>query len=118
MKKEIYEYGENKYEIIIGENAQDNWNIIKQSNDEDIWFHIDDYPSSHVILKINELNTNIKTKIITKQLLKYCGKLCKIHSKYSNVKNLNIIYTKIKYVKLGKNVGEVYTSNTKTIIIK
>ena len=34
----------------IGESAQENWDIIKESNQNDLWFHIDKLPSCHVVL--------------------------------------------------------------------
>ena len=39
---------------LIGKNAQDNFDIIDQSNENDIWFHAENISSCHVILKINE----------------------------------------------------------------
>lgn len=61
MKYQIFEYENEKYTIIIGENAKDNWNIIDMADQNDIWFHINNIPSPHIILKsngkkINEIN--------------------------------------------------------------
>jgi predicted ribosome quality control (RQC) complex YloA/Tae2 family protein len=91
--------------IIVGKNAADNWNIIKQSHPEFWWFHLNKYPSAHVILQ----DKCVKPQ---KSLLIKCAKLCKENSKLrdSNQK-ISVIYSKIKNVRLGKNVGEVVTKN-------
>lgn len=102
------------YKIIIGKNAQENWDIIFTASSEDIWFHVDEYPSPHVILKIPE---NYKLKKVPKKILVQCALKCKIYSKYNNIKKLNIIYAKIKNVKKGDKIGSVTTTNTFTIII-
>lgn len=112
MIVEYVELDNYKYMITIGKNAQENWDIIDAASSEDIWFHIEDYPSPHVILKIPD---DYKLKKIPKKILIQCALKCKIHSKYNNVKNINIIYTKIKNIKKGDYVGSVITSNTSII---
>ena len=100
-------------EIIMGKSAEENWKIIDDSHENDIWFHLDDYPSPHIILKTN----NRDIKLINKQTLIHCASLCKEHSKYTNMKNISIIYTKIKNVKKADIIGSVFTSSTKIIKI-
>lgn len=39
------------YEIRVGKNAKDNWKIIDEAEGDDLWFHIKDRPSAHVILR-------------------------------------------------------------------
>jgi len=97
-------------EIIIGKNKQDNWRIIDESSPTDIWFHVADYPSSHVILKTNgELLKNIP-----KQIINRCACLCKSHSSVPSMKNCEIVYTQISNVKKTNIVGQVVTQNTKS----
>lgn len=109
------EYEDYVYKISIGKNAQENWDIISSASQNDIWFHLGkDMPSPHVILKIPNL---FKLKKIPNYITKQCALLCKIHSKYNNIKKVPIIYTEIKNVIKTNIVGSVYTSNTKTIII-
>ncbi len=100
-------------EIVLGKSAKENWQIIDEANENDIWFHLDDYPSSHVILKTNDLNI----KQLNKQTLIHCASICKDNSKYSNTKNISVIYTKIKNVKKADTLGSVTTSLTKKIKI-
>jgi predicted ribosome quality control (RQC) complex YloA/Tae2 family protein len=47
---------ENKTIYWLGKNAQDNWDIIKKSQDNWLWFHLDKFPSGHVVIcKISNL---------------------------------------------------------------
>lgn len=96
-----------EYSILIGENARDNENIIKISHPEDIWFHVDNMSSAHIILKSEG------DKIPKKYLNKISG-LFKEYSKKFTCK-YNVIYTSIKNVKLTKIPGAVTTSNVKKI---
>lgn len=99
---------ESELDVFLGENAQDNWDIIDISSQNDIWFHLDDKPSPHVVLKIPD---NLKKKV-HKQTILYCGMICKQYSKYDNHKNISIIYTEIKNVTKGKEIGSVFTKKT------
>ena len=40
-----------EYDIIIGQKDLENWQIIDESDEFDLWFHIDNLPSSHVIIR-------------------------------------------------------------------
>jgi predicted ribosome quality control (RQC) complex YloA/Tae2 family protein len=76
MRIEVFLFNSEKYIIMIGRNKKDNFEIIDNSVDTDIWFHIYEEPSCHVILK----NTD-KMREIPKQVMKRCAYLCKINSK-------------------------------------
>ncbi len=94
------------YIIYIGKDKYENWQLIDQAFDEDYWFHLNEYPSCHIILHI--VNTNIITnKKSLNKILKLCALECKKNSKYNNQKNLSICYTKIKNIQKGENIGSV-----------
>ncbi len=103
------------YNILIGKNKDENWKLIDEANENDYWFHLNNYPSCHVILKIN--NEKIDKKV-DKKVLKFCALECKKNSKYNNQK-ITICYTKIKNIKKGNNIGSVIydISNIKLIDI-
>jgi len=103
MLPEYYNFNGENYIIFIGKNKYDNFNIIDESIDTDIWFHIDGEPSCHVILK----NT-LKIKNIPKIVIKRCAYLCKINF---------VIYTQIINVTKTNIIGQVYAVNCKTISI-
>jgi predicted ribosome quality control (RQC) complex YloA/Tae2 family protein len=100
------------YDIVIGVNDQNNWDIITNASPNDLWFHVDDQPSCHVIIKTHD---NAK---IEKRVIKYAARLCKDNSKAKNQKNTKIIYTHIKNVIKGDAVGSVITSKTSVIVVK
>lgn len=90
--------------IIIGENAQDNWDIIDFES-EYIWLHLNSFPSCHVIIKNTNINNNI---------LLYAAHLCKHYTKYRNLKNVKVCYTKCNNLKKGSDIGSiVYKSKRK-----
>jgi predicted ribosome quality control (RQC) complex YloA/Tae2 family protein len=108
----VYDSCLNKeFDIYIGKSAEENWALIDDSSENDIWFHLDDLPSSHVVLKTN----NIKIKEFNKATLIKCASLCKENSKYSGQKNIPVIYTLIKNVQKADTVGSVTTSSTKIL---
>lgn len=109
-----YTYYDNKLEedleIKIGENAQENWDLIETSSKMDIWFHLDKYPSAHVVVIIPQ---NKKIEDISSSTISYASSLCKENSKQNKHSKICIMYTYIKYVKKGDKVGSVYTSHTR-----
>lgn len=112
MKAYEYEsiHDQTTYTIRVGENAQENWNLIDDSSQNDIWFHVESHPSCHVVLSIGD-----HKQTPHKTVINYCAALCKEGSKFSNHKNIKIIYTEIKNVKKADTVGSVFTKNTKTV---
>ena len=82
MKEVNFVFKDETYIIIIGQNKEDNFNIISNSEPENIWFHVDNEPSCHVILKIR-----MKLNEIPRQVIKRCAYICKINSKSKTKKN-------------------------------
>jgi predicted ribosome quality control (RQC) complex YloA/Tae2 family protein len=101
-------------EYIIGTNKKDNFYIIDKAKPTDLWFHLDEYPSGHVIANIPE---DVTDKKILKSIAKQGAILCKNNSKYSSIKNLKIVYTTINNIEKTDIIGEVTISNPKYIII-
>ena len=86
LKKEI--------EFIIGENAQDNFDVIDQGSPEDYWFHIHNESSCHVIARVPDgLDRKQKGYIIRKG-----SEVCKNHSKFRSRIKVEIVYTKVKNI--------------------
>lgn len=110
-------------EYIIGQNASENFKIIddamndqqddakNDANNNYMWFHIDGYPSCHVLCNIpNNLSKKDFLKVIKRGAL-----CCKEHSKYKSEKSVSVIYTYLKNVTKTDVIGTVITSNTKSI---
>ena len=87
--------------IRIGENADDNDQIIKESNQSDMWFHLNSFPSCHVIIACS------KEFPITNQMIIHCCLLVKENTKYKNFAKLKVNYTEIKNVKRTEIKGKV-----------
>ena len=102
------------YNIKVGQNKNENWDIITQASQNDIWFHVESHPSPHVILS-NPTNQDIKK--ISKSLIRECAILCKENSKLKNNNKVSIIYTNIKNVTKGDEVGSVITKKLEKIIV-
>ena len=115
MKLETFEFQNETYEIQIGKNKFENDELIRHAKLTDIWFHIANAPSCHVILTTS--TENIKIKTLPKQVIKRCACLCKSNSSSNSVKNCEIIYTTISNIEFTEVLGQVIATNTKKIII-
>jgi predicted ribosome quality control (RQC) complex YloA/Tae2 family protein len=106
MKEFIY----NNTKIVVGQSAQENWDMIEFDTDK-VWLHLNSFPSCHVI--IDDIAPNEDTII-------YAARLCKDYTKYRNLKNVKVCYTKCSNLIKGTDVGSViYKSKRKvdTIIV-
>ena len=100
---------------IVGTNAHDNFDIIDESDDQDLWFHLSDYSSCHVVAKMpQDITLDKKQKI---QIIKQGAIICKQYSKYKSENNVKIIYTTISNIVKGNIIGQVEASNVKNIKI-
>ena len=89
--------------ILLGENAQDNLDIIDIANPNWIWLHLKSFPSAHVIIQSTDP---------TERDILWAAELCKKSTKYKNIRNLKISYCPIKNLKKGSDIGSVsYISN-------
>jgi len=104
MKIEIFTHESKEYTISIGKNKEENWQLIDASQPNDIWFHVDDQPSCHVILKNSE---NVKLKDIPRQVLKRAAYLCKTNSAAKTQSKCDVIYTLISQITKTSVVGQV-----------
>jgi predicted ribosome quality control (RQC) complex YloA/Tae2 family protein len=115
IEKKIF-FDKLKLEIsfYIGQNAQENNNLVSQSNDNDLWLHVSEFSSPHVIASIHAINIDRKN---LKYVIKQGAILCKQYSRYKSDKKLDIIYTKIKNVTLTDVIGRVETVDIKCVTI-
>jgi len=102
-------------EIEMGQNAQENWDLIDKSEENDWWFHLQDYPSSHVVIHTQDYVK--KKKDLDRKTIKYAALLCKQNSKMKSEKKVEVIYTQIKNVEKTEDVGSVMTIETCVIKI-
>ena len=111
MIKETLFVNENnkEYEVLIGKNKFENQELIKTSYSNDIWFHLNNYPSCHIVLKSGD------DKIPKKYLINIARKFQ--NHKKDLPKKYEVIYTNIKNIKLTDIIGTVIPQNSKIIKI-
>lgn len=91
--------------IIIGKNKEDNWKILSEAENTELWFHLDKFSSCYVILKGEH----------SKERIQLAAELCKSNTKYRNLKNVAVIYTEKSNLRKGELVGEVIIKNNKKV---
>jgi predicted ribosome quality control (RQC) complex YloA/Tae2 family protein len=104
-----------KREIIfyIGKNQSENFEVIDKGTNDDLWFHAADISSCHVVCQVPlDIDKKGLRYIITTGAL-----LCKNNTnKLKTIKNVNILYTKIRNIVKTDVPGCVVTKDTKTIV--
>ena len=103
------------FSVYIGKNnKQNDYITFKLSDKNDLWFHVQGFHGSHVLLKTNGKEINENNPIILK-----CAKLAALHSKANNENKVSVDYTLIKNIKKpkGSKPGFVVFTNYKTIIV-
>ena len=109
---------EKEIHYLIGTNAYDNFQVLDEALEHDLWFHSKENSSSHVIcLMPNDLDLKEKEK--EKQLLiKKGAELCVSNTnKLTLLYKVPIIYTEVKNIKKTKIMGLVEVTNYQTIYI-
>lgn len=95
----------------IGQNAKDNWELLKCSKNTNYFFHLSSFPSCFVVLECDD------TPYI--ETIYGCAKMCKSKTKYKNVPDIYVDYCMCDNVRKGKEIGEiVYISNKRVLRIK
>lgn len=100
-----------KNRILVGQNRNENDQLVAQSQQTDLWFHLKDLPSCHVILECDKDNE------ATKEMINYAAQLVKENTKYKNYKKITVEYTEIKNVYRTKTPGLVTIKGKIDIII-
>ncbi len=84
--------------LVVGTSARNNWDIIRESEPGHLWFHLDSFPSPHVILRSNEPS---------RAEIECAASLCKSRSRYRKVRNVRVVYTRVHNLDLADEVGAV-----------
>ena len=95
----------------IGKNAQGNFDIIDMAKPNDIWMHVDNFSSGHVIISIPD---NI-TKHELRHIIKVGANLCKSTIKNNN--KMKVVYTKVCNINKTNILGCVNIKDEKYILI-
>ena len=101
-----------EYICKVGQNAQENWNLLDKASQKHWFFHLSSFPSCYVIWE-NEDDTPDMSS------LKEVARICVNNTKHRNARNIKVDYTRCNNVCKGKIVGEVhYSSRRKVIALK
>ncbi len=86
------------YKVLIGRNSKENQSLLKIAKSNDLWMHIRDIPSSHLIIKTDK--QNLPQKVIEK-----AAKLC-VDFSLKQAGDYEVDYCKRRFVKIqeGSNV--------------
>ena len=115
MKQWIRNIDGDEYVFLIGSHQSENQELIDNSKNSDIWFHVANVPSCHVICQLDDIV--IKDKKHLKKVIKQGALCCKIHSKFANVKNLEITYCRVEDLTNTDVIATVIVKNGKSITI-
>lgn len=97
------------YKVLLGKNEKENIAVLKASKAKDVWLHIQEKPSSHVIIKTDK-------KEVPAAILEKAAKLCVDFSVFEKGDFL-VDYTHRCFVKI-QNGANVYYNNFKTIVVR
>ena len=101
--------------VYIGKNnKQNDYITFKLSDKNDLWFHVQGFHGSHVLLKTNGKEIDNNNSILLK-----CAKLAALHSKANKENKVSVDYTIIKNIKKpkGSKPGFVVYNNCNSIIV-
>lgn len=106
----------NGFKVYIGKNNKQNDFIIsKLAGLNDIWFHAQNMPGSHILIKLSQ-----DKEIVDDETLYKAAKLAVYYSQARNSTKVPVIYTLRRFLKKppGARLGYVTHSNEKTIFVE
>ncbi len=103
-KKEKLREGElfwiEDYKVYVGRNSNENQKLLEIAKANDLWMHIRDVPSSHVIIRTDKQN-------LPQSVIKAAAKLC-VDFSVKNPGEYEVDYTKRKFVKVQEGSSVLY----------
>jgi len=103
-KKEKLREGElfwiEDYKVLVGRNANENQKLLQIAKANDLWMHIRDVPSSHVIIRTDKQN-------LPDSVIQAAAKLC-VDFSVKNPGDYEVDYTKRKFVKVQEGSNVLY----------
>lgn len=102
-------------EFWIGCNAQDNFDMIDEAGHYDLWFHVNNESSGHIIARISDI-AGLNKKQLNKIIIQG-GVICKKHSKYKSKQDLEIVYARVFDIVKTNTPGKVILRSSKVFTI-
>ena len=102
------------FEIYVGKSGAKNDELLRQSNGNDLWFHVRGFPGSHVVMKTS------RAKDVPHDAIVEAAKLALKYSTRAKDGKGEIVYTHVKNVKKPKNAppGKVLVTREKTVSVR
>jgi len=99
-------------EVWVGRNARENEALLRLARPDDLWFHAQGLPGSHVILRTGGKPAPLSDLLFAAQLAAY-------HSRARGEKNAPVDYTRRKHVRRVRKApaGTVTYSQAKTLFV-
>ena len=99
--------------VLVGRNAKENDLLTRAAHSEDLWFHAQGVPGSHVILKAEGKNPPLED-------LLFAARLAAHHSKARGEKQVPVDYTRKKHVWRPRKAapGQVLYTGAKTLFVE
>ena len=92
----------NEFTILVGSNRKENDTLVRESDPEDYWIHISDFPSAHAIVKVQSVG-----KFPLKPIKQACLIVKQKNNKCKTMRKLKFDITKIKHIKPTTVPGQV-----------
>lgn len=106
------------FQMLCGKNSKGNDLLVKKYGKKgDLWFHANNSPGSHVLLKHHK---GMKDKAKLDKSILQCAALAAYYSKQRENTKVEVIYTDIKNVTKPKGAkpGQVLVSTFKSVLVK
>jgi predicted ribosome quality control (RQC) complex YloA/Tae2 family protein len=91
-----------EFTILVGSNSKENDTLVKESDPEDYWIHISDFPSAHAIVKVQSAG-----KFPLKPIKQACIMIKHKSNKCKSMRKLKFDITKIKHINPTTVPGQV-----------
>jgi len=98
------------YKVLVGRNSNENQKLLKIAKANDLWMHIRDVRSSHVIIKTDKQN-------LPDSVIQAAAKLC-VDFSVKNPGDYEVDYTKRKFVKVQEGSSVLYNKYDTIRVIK
>ena len=88
------------YKVLIGRNSKENQTLLKIAKSNDLWMHIRDIPSSHLIIKTDKQN-------LPEMVIEKAAKLC-VDFSLTQAGDYDVDYCKRRFVKIQEGSSVEY----------
>lgn len=88
------------YKVLVGRNSQENQKLLQLAKANDLWMHIRDIPSSHVLIRTDKQN-------LPQSVIESASKLC-VDFSVKKAGEYEVDYTKRKFVKVQEGSSVLY----------